>query len=326
MPVESASFISDLDETYPLSDDRVNKGDDHLRLIKAAIKATFPNLNAAVSASPAELNKLAGLATTATELALLNGLLATTIELNLLQGKTGLVDAAGDHTMAGELTVIGGIIGDLTGNSDSSTISGNSSLLDGNTLAQILGMTPSYSTPDYNFILKTSSGSYDKPANLLHLDVITVGSGGGGGGSGANFTYNQEVYSGGQGGTGGSPAVNKMRIQEAGLSASETLTIGSGGGGGNVDSNGSSGSATSFGAFVSISGGTGGTAGSDNSTTAVNGTTGAVGVSTPVQASTPFTSTELDLPSSNGGAGGANNSAGSDGTGGFVMLIEVLQP
>jgi hypothetical protein len=53
-------FISGLVITNPVNAvDQVAQGDDHLRLIKTAIKGTFPNLNGAVTATPAQLNVLA---------------------------------------------------------------------------------------------------------------------------------------------------------------------------------------------------------------------------------------------------------------------------
>ncbi len=42
MTIESASFLNDLNSAYPAVGDAISEGDDHLRLIKAAIKATFP--------------------------------------------------------------------------------------------------------------------------------------------------------------------------------------------------------------------------------------------------------------------------------------------
>lgn len=42
MPIEQANFIGDLDDTYPLQDDDVSEGDDHIRLSKTVLKATFP--------------------------------------------------------------------------------------------------------------------------------------------------------------------------------------------------------------------------------------------------------------------------------------------
>jgi hypothetical protein len=56
MPLESASYISDLNSAFPLSTDSVSQSDDHLRLIKAAIKATFPNITGPVTATQSTLN------------------------------------------------------------------------------------------------------------------------------------------------------------------------------------------------------------------------------------------------------------------------------
>ena len=56
MGLESATYIDGLVETNPTSSDNANQGDNHLRLIKAALKATFPNLTGAVTANQATLN------------------------------------------------------------------------------------------------------------------------------------------------------------------------------------------------------------------------------------------------------------------------------
>ena len=44
MGLEVASYIADLVATNPLSSDQVGQGDDHLRLLKTTLQATFPNL------------------------------------------------------------------------------------------------------------------------------------------------------------------------------------------------------------------------------------------------------------------------------------------
>jgi len=58
MGLESVTYISDLVVTWPLGTDKIRQGDDHLRNIKRAIRNTFPNINAAVTATPAALNSL----------------------------------------------------------------------------------------------------------------------------------------------------------------------------------------------------------------------------------------------------------------------------
>lgn len=56
MPVETATYISDLVASNPAHSDPLSAGDSHMRLIKAALKATFPNVNAAVTSTPAALS------------------------------------------------------------------------------------------------------------------------------------------------------------------------------------------------------------------------------------------------------------------------------
>ncbi len=82
MGLESATFISELDDTFPLGGDPINKGDDHLRLLKTVLQSQFPNLTAgAVTPTQAELN-------------LLDGELLTTTQLNALQSFVGTVNRA----------------------------------------------------------------------------------------------------------------------------------------------------------------------------------------------------------------------------------------
>jgi microcystin-dependent protein len=56
MPLESAQYISDLNSANPVSTDSVAQADDHIRLIKSAIKATFPNITGPVTATHSALN------------------------------------------------------------------------------------------------------------------------------------------------------------------------------------------------------------------------------------------------------------------------------
>lgn len=56
MPLESANYINQLNPANPLSTDSVSQSDDHLRTIKLALKNTFPNLDAPVTLSPAQMN------------------------------------------------------------------------------------------------------------------------------------------------------------------------------------------------------------------------------------------------------------------------------
>lgn len=60
MGLEIATYISDLVATNPLSSDLASTGDDHMRLIKSAIKTTFPNIAGAVTPTHTELNYVDG--------------------------------------------------------------------------------------------------------------------------------------------------------------------------------------------------------------------------------------------------------------------------
>jgi hypothetical protein len=65
MALETASFINGLNSGNPQSTDSVSQADDHIRLIKATIKATFPNITGAVTKTQAEINDGASLASPA---------------------------------------------------------------------------------------------------------------------------------------------------------------------------------------------------------------------------------------------------------------------
>lgn len=57
MTVESVTYISDLDDTYPAGSGPPHEGDNHIRNIKTGLSGSFPNfVGAAVTATEAELN------------------------------------------------------------------------------------------------------------------------------------------------------------------------------------------------------------------------------------------------------------------------------
>lgn len=56
MALETGIYISDLVPTNPLGSDPLAFADDHLRLVKATLKSTFPNVTGAVTKTHAELN------------------------------------------------------------------------------------------------------------------------------------------------------------------------------------------------------------------------------------------------------------------------------
>lgn len=60
MALETGNYISDLVITNPTAADPKSQGDDHLRLIKSAIKNTFAAITGAIVATHTELNFVQG--------------------------------------------------------------------------------------------------------------------------------------------------------------------------------------------------------------------------------------------------------------------------
>ena len=61
MTIESVTFITDLDDTYPASGDSPSEGDNHIRNIKTGLGGTFANFTGiAVTLTEEELNVLDG--------------------------------------------------------------------------------------------------------------------------------------------------------------------------------------------------------------------------------------------------------------------------
>ena len=68
MALESTTYIDGLVITNPTGTDPRSQGDDHLRLIKDTIRATFPNMSGAMTATHTELNAIDGYTGTTAEL------------------------------------------------------------------------------------------------------------------------------------------------------------------------------------------------------------------------------------------------------------------
>ena len=69
MALESGTYIDSLVSTNPAATDSVAQADDHIRLIKSVLLATFPNMSGALNATHTELNIIDGdTAATATTL------------------------------------------------------------------------------------------------------------------------------------------------------------------------------------------------------------------------------------------------------------------
>ena len=103
MGLETGTYIDSLNSSNPAAGDPVNEGDDHLRLIKSTIKATFPSLSAAVTATHTELNLLDGVTANTTELNYVDVAALGTVEAS----KAVTVDASKDVTGIRNLTITG---------------------------------------------------------------------------------------------------------------------------------------------------------------------------------------------------------------------------
>ena len=57
MPLESATYLDDLNVSNPAASDTLGQADDHIRMLKSVLKSTFPNIDAAVTATPYDLNQ-----------------------------------------------------------------------------------------------------------------------------------------------------------------------------------------------------------------------------------------------------------------------------
>lgn len=66
MALESGTYINSLNSSNPAATDGLSFADDHMRLIKATILASFPNISGAVDATHTEINTVADGNTSAT--------------------------------------------------------------------------------------------------------------------------------------------------------------------------------------------------------------------------------------------------------------------
>ena len=115
MALETGTYIDSLNASNPAATDALSQADDHLRLIKSTVKATFPNVSGAITSTHTELN-------------LLDGVTSTTAELNLLDGSTaGTVVASKAIVADSNKDISGGRNITITGEIDAATldISGN---------------------------------------------------------------------------------------------------------------------------------------------------------------------------------------------------------
>lgn len=196
MALETASYINGLVATNPTATDTVAQADDHIRLIKAAIKATFPNVTGAITATQAEVNTLDGFTGTVTDLNYAKDLRATGVtntEFDYLDGVTSNIQTqlnSKQPTITGAATTIDSA--NLTASralvSDASGKVAASSTITSTELEYLNGVTSNIQTQLNNVSgypldirVLTSGTSYTIPAGAKA--ILIRASGGGGGGS-----------------------------------------------------------------------------------------------------------------------------------------------
>ena len=156
MGLETGTYISDLLPQNPPATDPRSQGADHLRLIKAVLKNTFPSIKAAVSASADDLNSIPTIQST----------------LSALQKSlSGYVPTAPDNTedTNGQVTlmIFNKVLGQFVAFCPSVTASGNGIALLG---SQTFGAT-GYSSLS-NFVYRESDGALQVNVGSMSANVI----------------------------------------------------------------------------------------------------------------------------------------------------------
>lgn len=183
MPLETGTTIANLDEAWPLGSDGVLQGDNHLRLIKAVLKAQFPGalgngFASVISAKEEEINYLAGV--TSNIQAQLNALANDTsmpshigmyITINSTQTPTQL-SYAGVWSKMPDGNVI------QTGTPSPTPVGSNSKTLHSTNIPQMSlsgGMTNTTGGHTHNFILSPSENAANGAAKQGNQDYATGG-------------------------------------------------------------------------------------------------------------------------------------------------------
>ena len=105
MALETGTYIDSLNASNPVATDGIAQADDHMRLIKSTVKASFPAVTGAVTSTHAELNAVDGFTGTVDDLNYAKDLRATGVtatEFDYLDGVTSNIQtqlaAAGNNS------------------------------------------------------------------------------------------------------------------------------------------------------------------------------------------------------------------------------------
>jgi len=80
MALETGTYIDSLNAANPAATDALSQADEHLRLIKSTVKATWPGLTGPVTLSAAELNKKTALVSDGTNVTFNTGMTADKVK------------------------------------------------------------------------------------------------------------------------------------------------------------------------------------------------------------------------------------------------------
>lgn len=100
MGLETGTYIDSLNPSNPAATDALSQADEHLRLLKSTIKATFPNVDAAVTATPTDLNTKTALISDGTNVTFNTGITADKVKTLI-----GAVEPAINASTAGDGSV-----------------------------------------------------------------------------------------------------------------------------------------------------------------------------------------------------------------------------
>ena len=224
MALESGTYIDSLNASNPVATDGLAQADDHLRLIKSTVKATFPNVAGAITSTQTELNKLDGATASTTELNYVTGVTSSIQgQFNnvstALSGKQATITGAATTIDDTNLTASRALLSDSSGKVAVSAVTSTE-------LGYLDGVTSNVQTQINNIAgypqvitVLTSGTSYSIPSGAQAVLVRAAGAGGGGGRRSAN-------NSGAAGGTGGDTTVTNSTL-------SISITAKGGGGGSN---------------------------------------------------------------------------------------------